>query len=67
MIFSYKGYTGEVAIDGEADILAGHVLDIRDVVTFEGETVAEVKQAFRDSVDDYLDFCQELGRKADNP
>jgi predicted HicB family RNase H-like nuclease len=67
MIFSYEGYTGEVDIDGEADVLAGHVLDIRDVVTFEGETVAEVKQAFRDSVDDYLDFCQELGRKANKP
>ncbi len=67
MIFSYKGYTGEVLIDGDADILAGEVLDIRDVITFEGETVAEVKQAFRDSVDDYLDFCHELGRKANKP
>jgi predicted HicB family RNase H-like nuclease len=67
MIFSYKGYTGEVEIDGEADVLAGHVVDIQDVVTFEGETVAEVKQAFRDSIDDYLDFCQELGQKANKP
>lgn len=67
MLFSYKGYTGEVSIDEEADLLSGEVIDIRDVVTFEGETVAEVKQAFRDSVDDYLDFCHELGRKANKP
>ena len=67
MIFSYKGYTGEVLIDGDADVLAGEVLDIRDVITFEGETVPEVKQAFRDSVDDYLDFCHELGRKVNKP
>ncbi|MEL6814986.1 MAG: type II toxin-antitoxin system HicB family antitoxin [Cyanobacteria bacterium J06598_3] len=67
MLFSYKGYTGEVLIDGEVDVLAGQVLNIRDVVTFEGDTVAEVKQAFRDSVDDYLDFCHELGRKANKP
>ena len=64
MLFSYKGYTGEILIDGEVDVLAGRVLNIRDVVTFEGDTVAEVNQAFRDSVDDYLDFCRELGLKS---
>lgn len=67
MLFSYKGYTGEVTIDSTADVLSGVVLDIRDVITFEGDTVAEVKQAFRESVDDYLDFCHELGRKANKP
>lgn len=67
MLFSYKGYTGEVEVDGEADVLTGEILNIRDVVTFEGDTVPEVKQAFRDSVDDYLDFCNELGRKANKP
>ena len=67
MLFSYKGYTGEVTIDGNADVLSGVVLDIRDVVTFEGDTVNEIKQAFRDSIDDYLNFCHELGRKANKP
>lgn len=67
MIFTYKGYTGEVFIDEEAEVLGGKVIDIRDVITFEGETVSEIKQAFRDSVDDYLDFCHELGRKANKP
>ena len=67
MLFSYKGYTGEVEVDGEADVLTGEILNIHDVVTFEGDTVPEVKQAFRDSVDDYLNFCNELGRKANKP
>lgn len=67
MIFSYKGYTGEAFIDGDSDVLAGEILNIRDVVTFEGDTVPEVKQAFRDSVDDYLDFCHELNREANKP
>ena len=67
MIFSYKGYTGELEIDGEADVLSGEVLNIRDVITFEGTTVSEAKQAFRDSVDDYLAFCEKLGRAPNKP
>lgn len=67
MIFTYKGYTGEVEIDAEANVLSGEILDIRDVVTFEGETVAEARQAFEDSVDDYLDFCSEIGKRPNKP
>ncbi len=58
----YKGYKGEVVVDEDAGVLHGHVTSIRDVVTFEGTTVAEIVQAFHDSVDDYLAFCAELGQ-----
>jgi predicted HicB family RNase H-like nuclease len=63
----YKGYVGEVEFDDEAKILHGEVIGIRDVVTFEGESVAEIEQAFRDSVDDYLDFCRQRGEDPDKP
>jgi predicted HicB family RNase H-like nuclease len=66
-MLNYKGYTGQLEIDDEAGIIFGRVLDIRDVVTFKGETVAEAKQSFQDSVDDYLEFCQELGQEPDKP
>ena len=61
-LLRYKGYTGQVEVDAEAGVLFGRVLDIRDVVTFEGETVAEVVGAFHDSVNDYLAFCAEQGK-----
>ncbi len=67
VMLNYKGYVGQLEIDDEAGIIFGRVLDIRDVVTFKGETVAEAKQAFQDSVDDYLEFCQETGQEADKP
>ena len=38
-----------------------------DVITFEGETVKELKQAFQDSVDDYLDFCKQRGEEPEKP
>ena len=43
------------------------MLDIRDVVTFKGETIVEAKQAFQDSIDDYLEFCQQIGQEPDKP
>ena len=53
----YKGYSGCVEFDDESGIFHGEVLDLSDVVTFQGETVDEVEQAFHESVDDYLEFC----------
>lgn len=63
----YRGYTGQVEIDAEAGVVFGRVLAVRDVVTFEGDTVAEITQAFRDSVDDYLAFCAEQGKEPEQP
>ena len=59
----YKGYIPNIEFDPDAAILHGEVLGIRDVVTFEGSSCEEVVQAFRDSVDDYLAFCDERGEK----
>ena len=56
-MMEYKGYIGKVEIDEEAGILYGEVINVRDVITFEGESVDEIQKAFRESVDDYLDFC----------
>ena len=58
---NYKGYTAQIEVDVEAGILFGQVLDINDVITFKGKTVEEIRQEFKNSIDDYLEFCQELG------
>lgn len=63
----YKGYIGMVNIDIEAGILYGEVVNTRDVITFQGATVEEVKQAFIDSIEDYLEFCKESGEKPEKP
>jgi predicted HicB family RNase H-like nuclease len=63
----YKGYTGHVELDDEAGILHGEVLDTRDVITFQGRSVEELEQAFRESVDDYLEFCASRGEEPDRP
>jgi predicted HicB family RNase H-like nuclease len=66
-MLKYKGYTGQVEFDDEAGVFHGEVLDLRDVVTFQGRNVAELEQAFRESVNDYLEFCRERGEDPDKP
>lgn len=66
-MMKYKGYTGHVIYDDEAKIFHGEVLGIRDVITFQGTTVGELEQAFKDSVDDYLIFCEERGEQPEKP
>lgn len=59
----YKGYVAQMDVDVAARILYGRVLDLKDVITFQGTTVEEAIQSFHDSVDAYLAFCQELGER----
>ena len=58
---------GHVEFDDTAGLFHGEVLDLRDVITFQGTSVAELEQAFRDSIDDYLEFCHERGEEPDKP
>ena len=63
----YNGYRAVVTFDDDIGILHGEVVDTRDVITFQGRSVDELKQAFRDSVDEYLKICDERGRTPDRP
>jgi len=63
----YKGYMGAMEVDTDAKVIFGRVTNIRTVITFEGETITEAEQAFRDSVDDYLAWCAEDGMEPEKP
>ncbi len=63
----YKAYTGVVELDEESGVLFGRVIGLRDVITFQGESVAEVTKAFHGSVDCYLDFCAKRGESPEKP
>ncbi|MEX0671819.1 MAG: type II toxin-antitoxin system HicB family antitoxin [Candidatus Babeliales bacterium] len=57
----YKGYRGHAYYDADARLLHGEVVGLKDVITFQGRDVDELEQAFRDSVEEYLDWCKERG------
>jgi len=66
-MMEYQGYLGQVEYDDEAKIFHGEVVNTRDVITFQGQSVQELEKAFKDSVEDYLKFCQERGEPPDQP
>ena len=66
-MIEYGGYRAVVTYDDDAGVFHGEVVDTRDVITFQGASVAELREAFKDSVDEYLKVCAERGRNPDKP
>jgi predicted HicB family RNase H-like nuclease len=61
-LFKYGEFLGTVAFSAEDETFYGKVLGIDDLVTFEGSSVRELKKAFRDSVNAYVDLCLKKGK-----
>jgi predicted HicB family RNase H-like nuclease len=66
-MMTYKGYEATVEYDEDAEIFHGEVINLRDVITFQGRSVSELKKAFAGSVEDYLAFCKERGEDPEKP
>ena len=47
----------------EDEVFHGKIIGINDLVSFEGTTVKELKKAFHQAVEDYLETCEELGKE----
>ena len=66
-MMEYKGYVATVEFDVDAKLFHGQVVNIRDVVTFQGTSVDELQLEFANSVEDYLEFCTLRGQEPDRP
>ncbi len=66
-MMEYKGYQARIEYDDEARVFHGEVLNLKDVITFEGTCVEDLRQAFQDSVEDYLEFCRSRGENPEKP
>jgi predicted HicB family RNase H-like nuclease len=63
----YKGYIGTVEYDDKAKIFHGDVINTRDVIIFQGKSVNEIEKAFKESIDDYIKWCEEDGVMPEKP
>ena len=63
----YKGYAARIDYSDDNGCFVGRVAGIRDLITFHGETVAELRRAFEEAVDFYLTTCAERGETPNKP
>lgn len=60
---SYQNYSAKVEYDSIDKIFVGHIIGIRDIVSFHGNTVAELEAAFHEAVQHYLEVCEKIGQQ----
>lgn len=59
----YKGFRSKIEYSADDNLLVGRLIGIRDIVTFHGETVSELRQEMEASVDFHIEVCERLGKK----
>ena len=60
---TYKGYSARIDYDDDDGIFFGRIAGIRDGVGFHADTVAALREAFHDAVEDYVETCAKIGKK----
>ncbi|MCI5137998.1 MAG: type II toxin-antitoxin system HicB family antitoxin [Candidatus Electrothrix sp. AR1] len=64
---SYESYTGSIKVSIEDNCLHGKILFIDDIITYEGDTVDELRISFEEAVKHYISYCEETGKSANKP
>jgi predicted HicB family RNase H-like nuclease len=64
---NYKGYEAVIQFDADDRLFFGRVIGTRDVIAFDGQTIDELEDSFRNVIDEYLEDCQQLGKDPDQP
>lgn len=62
-LMKYKGYHAKIEFDSDDNIFIGHVLGINDSLNFHGNSVVDLTKEFHNSVDNYLDYCKQIGKE----
>ncbi len=59
-IMKYKGYWAEIKYSDEDECFCGKIEGLKkDLISFEGENVKELKKDFKEAIDSYLQICKE--------
>jgi len=66
-VLEYKKYIAELYFDLEDDIIIGRVTNTKDIISFHADNISEIKQAFHDVIDTYLEACEKEGIIASKP
>lgn len=64
-ILEYNGYYGSIHYSSKDEVFHGKIVGINDLVSYEGESAADLKTAFQEAIEDYLETCKELNKEPD--
>jgi predicted HicB family RNase H-like nuclease len=64
---TYGGYSALIEYDDEDGIFFGKLAGIRDGIGFHADNVADLRAAFQEAVDDYIDMCAKIGKSPQKP
>jgi predicted HicB family RNase H-like nuclease len=62
-MMKYKDYYGYVKFNDHDNVFYGRIEFIKALISYEGTDVASLRKAFQEAVDDYLQVCEEFGKK----
>jgi len=62
-MIEYRGYIGHFSFDENTNLFYGKVANTNDLITFQGKSLNETKQAFRDSIDEYIAWCKRFRKE----
>jgi predicted HicB family RNase H-like nuclease len=66
-MIEHKGYMGVVEFDPELRTFTGHVVDLRDEIYFEGDSVEALEASMQRAVDHYLSVCEQRAEEPERP
>ncbi len=64
---NYKGQTARIEFDDRDNILVGRLIGIDDLVSFHADSVAALRAAFEEAVEDYVEACAKIDKAPQKP
>ena len=67
IMINYKEYIGYFTFDETKNMFYGRVANTPDLITFQGKSVREAQEAFRDAINEHLEWCHKHGKTPEKP
>jgi predicted HicB family RNase H-like nuclease len=66
-MLKYKHYIGSFSFDEKLHLFHGQVSNISYPITFQGKSLKSTEEAFKDAVDEYIEWCRKYGKTPEKP
>jgi len=66
-MIEYRGYIAHFFFDESTQLFQGRVANTHDLITFQGKSVKEIQEAFKDAINDHIEWCKKHGRELKKP